>query len=92
MKRYTVIFSNRDNVRVSMPDMVPEYDEWVDGPKRHVTKADALDRAIKKAYGKKAFWWEDNGARGYGQVCRPSLYGGNDCITPRIGIDVEEGW
>ena len=95
MKRYTVTFSSLPAIRVLMPDTVPMYDGWPEGEKRPVEPRDALDRAIQKVWGKSAFWWADSGLAGYGQVCRPvpqKLGGGNNCITSRIGVDIEEGW
>lgn len=48
----------------------------------------ARDAAIRKLHGSSAFWWPDSGLNGYGQVMRPSRFGGSDSVTNRVGLDV----
>ena len=66
------------------------------GDARQIEDGDLIGLAVQKLYGKTCWWWSDSGlGMYYGQVCRPipqELGGGNNCITPRIGADVEEGW
>lgn len=58
----------------------------------------AVKRAICRRWGKRAFFWRDNGisvgrtaldGRQYGQVCEPirGNPGANNCITERVSIE-----
>lgn len=49
----------------------------------------AINRACQKLYGRAAYWWPDSGLAGYGQVMRPSKFGGSDAITYRARLDVD---
>ena len=61
-----------------------------------LTKEQAINLAVRKFYGKRAFFWRDNGLRYegiFGQICEPlsqKLGGGNTCITGRVRIDIDE--
>ena len=55
--------------------------------------ATIIDLAIKHWYGSSCFFWRDYGLRDvgiYGQVCKPLPpdYKANNCITPRIRLNV----
>ena len=48
----------------------------------------AIEKAVQKTYGRNAFWWADNGLKGYGQVMRDTGNNCSSCITYRAAIDV----
>lgn len=52
---------------------------------------EAFGRAIKKLFGKKAFWWADSGLEGFGQVAHPSEHNprSNYTMTDRCWYEVE---
>lgn len=60
-----------------------------------LTESEIIDLAVKKLYGRRAFFWRDNGLRDcgiFGQVCEPASRkwgGGNSCITGRVVIIIE---
>lgn len=60
------------------------------------TKDEMIDRAVKKLYGKRCFFFEDSGLPGYGQIfeaIRPTKNNsqpGNSSKTGRVRIDIEE--
>jgi len=54
--------------------------------------SDARTRAVRKIYGRKAFWLADSGCPGYGQIFEPAPGGGNCMMTSRIGCDITAGW
>lgn len=97
MKRFTVRLrecTSRDGafdktVRVSIPDE----NELLGIP---TSDRDAVAPAVKKMFGKNAFWFSDSGLGfWYGQVFHPisqKLGGGNTSDTCRARIDVTEGW
>lgn len=72
---------------------------WTYAPKAKtvsgLTEAEVADLAVKKIFGRRAFFWQDNGLRDcglYGQACEPVSQkwgGGNTCLTGRIRIDIE---
>lgn len=49
----------------------------------------AVDRACEKLYGKNAWFWEDSGLKGYGQIMRVCKTGGHNAVTGRVSMDVE---
>ena len=61
----------------------------------NLTEDEIIDLAVRKFYGKKAFFWRDNGLRYegiFGQICEPlspKWGGGNTCLTGRVRIDIE---
>lgn len=74
------------------------FDEQIYRPREATIKGlsleEVVDLAVKKFYGKKAFFWQDNGLKDqgiYGQICEPlpaKLGGGNTCLTGRVRIDI----
>ena len=50
----------------------------------------ATTKAVRKLYGKNAFWWADTGFSGYGQVCVPikNNPNSNNCITGKVHLEV----
>jgi hypothetical protein len=50
----------------------------------------ATTKAVRKLFGKNAFWWADNSFHGYGQVCVPikKQFGSNNCITGRVFLEI----
>lgn len=75
-----------------------DYRVWTYAPKDKtvsgLTEAEVVDLAVKKFFGKRAFFWRDNGLRDqgiFGQICEPlpaKLGGGNTCLTGRVRIDI----
>lgn len=49
----------------------------------------AIDRAARKLYGRYAFWSEDSGLAGYGQIFKPCETGGASSVTYRMGLDID---
>lgn len=61
-----------------------------------LTKEQAINLAVRKFYGARAFFWRDNGLKHegiFGQICEPlspKWGGGNTCLTGRVRIEIEE--
>jgi len=76
-----------------------DYREWVYNPTKKtvfgLSEEEIADLAVKKFFGRKAFFWRDNGLRDcglFGQVCEPvskKWGGGNTCLTGRVRIDID---
>lgn len=66
--------------------------EFYSSHRRAETDDEAIDRAVRRHFGRAAWFWRDNGLLGmdtqYGQICKPLPGGGNNCITDRVGIRV----
>jgi len=53
---------------------------------------EAAGKAIRRWYGRRAFWWSDSGlGGGWGQVMRRMDANNNTSVTDRVRLDVEEG-
>ena len=91
-QRVTVTIGD-EKTRLLVPEKI---EDEITGELRLVHKGDVIDLAIRKIYGKTCWWWADSGLGLYcGQVCQPvhrNLGGGNNCMTPRVWVTVEEGW
>ena len=82
------------NTRVTITECKTGGQEWVS---EHRQRADAVDRACEKAFGKGAYLFVDNGLANiglYGQIVRdmPRRSSGwqATCLTGRVKITVEE--
>lgn len=80
-KRYTVTITHRTDDSQDRKACVLAVDA-----------REARDRGIAKMYGKRASWWADSGVRGRGQVIVPTGTTGYRTVTPRVALDIGEGW
>lgn len=56
---------------------------------RHRSGADAVARAVRRAYGRRAVWVGDTGLPGFGQVGLPLPGRCVTLITGRVRVDVD---
>jgi surface antigen len=97
MKSKTMqVFIDDKNTRVRVPatlDGILQHEDFNSSCVNNLEKAQRLiatTKAVRKLYGKNAFWWADNSFYGYGQVCVPikNQHGSNNCITGRVFLEV----
>lgn len=97
MNTVTVTFRTspeHTTTRIRVPEfIVNEYDEEITGQDRERW---IIEKAIEKIWGKRCFWWADNGlGLCYGQVMQAlratklNSNPGNSSVTSRIRVDVE---
>ena len=97
MKSITMqVFIDTKSTRVRVPatlDGILQHEDFYSSCVNNLEKAQKLiatKMAVRKLYGKNAFWWADNNFYGYGQVCVPikNNPNSNNCITGRILLEI----
>ena len=90
------VFIDTKSTRVRVPltaDGILQHEDFHSSCVNNLENAQRLiatTKAVRKLYGKNAFWWADNGFKGYGQVCMPikNNIGSNNCITGRVYLEI----
>ena len=90
-RRYTVTIGDK-TTRLLVPEFIEINGKLAMMP----GDEEIIRRAVEKIYGRACSWWADSGLGLYhGQVTQPvpqRLGGGNSTVTPRVRIDIAEGW
>ena len=95
IKTLTVFVDTR-STRVRVPatsEGILQHEDFYSSCVNNLEKAQiliAITKAVRKLYGKNAFWWADTSFKGYGQVCVPMKIGigSNNCITGRVFLEM----